>query len=334
MELALQQRERLTNLIKSFRRHRVLVLGDLILDHFVRGTVERISPEAPVPVVVVRQEEWRLGGAANVASNIRSLGGEPLLVGVVSNDEAGERVQHEMENQEMNCSGLLVDLGRPTTVKTRVIAGHQQVCRLDRESATAMSNELYSKALAFIQRQIASTDALLVSDYGKGFINQKLLSAVLPLAQKAEKLIAIDPKNLDYACYRPATVLTPNKKEAEQASGIRISNEQTLHQAAEVILKKTRSENLLITRGEEGMTLFRPTGYTRHIPTFAKEVYDVTGAGDTVIATLALGLAAGGNPEESALLANQAAGLVVGKLGTATVSPEELTAAIRHHSTG
>jgi D-beta-D-heptose 7-phosphate kinase/D-beta-D-heptose 1-phosphate adenosyltransferase len=328
MELSGAIKEKLVGYIRQFREQQVLVLGDIILDQFIWGDVERISPEAPVPVVVVRREEYRLGGAGNVAVNIRALGGRPILVGVISNDPAGEKIQHEMERLTLPNTGLMLDLGRPTIVKTRIIASHQQVCRVDRESLQPMSMELFKKAHQFIQKYLAKTHALLVSDYGKGFINQRLLSNILPMAQRAGKIVAVDPKSRSFAMYRPATILTPNKKEAEAASGIPIHDDQSLKQAAEAILAGTKVENLLITRGEEGMSLFRPTGYSRHIPAFAREVFDVTGAGDTVIATLTLAMCAGANPEEAAILANSAAGIVVGKLGTACVTPDELIQAV------
>ncbi len=328
MELSSAIKEKLVGYIREFREQQVLVLGDIILDQFVWGDVERISPEAPVPVVVVRREEYRLGGAGNVAVNLRTLGGRPVLVGVINNDPAGEKIQHEMERLSLPNTGLMLDLGRPTIMKTRIIASHQQVCRVDRESMQPMSMELFKKAHQFIQKYLARTQALLVSDYGKGFINQRLLSNILPMAQRAGKIVAVDPKSRNFAMYRPATILTPNKKEAEVASGIPIHDEPSLKKAAEAILAGTKVENLLITRGEEGMSLFRPTGYCRHIPAFAREVFDVTGAGDTVIATLTLAMCAGANPEEAAILANSAAGIVVGKLGTASVTPDELIAAI------
>ncbi|MBN2430477.1 MAG: D-glycero-beta-D-manno-heptose-7-phosphate kinase [Acidobacteria bacterium] len=331
MELTEKLKDKLIELIKDFSNRRVLVMGDLILDRFVWGGVSRISPEAPVPVVVVSREEVRLGGAGNVAANIRALGGSPLLVGVISNDEAGEKIEQEMERLAMKTSGLLLDLGRPTTMKTRIIAGHQQVCRVDQEARAPMSEELFDKAGNCLDINLAETDALLVSDYGKGFINRKLLVDVLPKAKKMGKIVAVDPKFQDYRIYSPCTILTPNKKESEFASRLRIRNEQSLKQAAERILKKTQADNLLITRGEDGMSLFRPTGYSRHIPTSAREVFDVTGAGDTVIACMTLAMSAGANPEEAAILANFAAGIVVGKLGTASVTPAELIQVIRRH---
>jgi D-beta-D-heptose 7-phosphate kinase/D-beta-D-heptose 1-phosphate adenosyltransferase len=331
MELTEKIKDKLCGLVKDFQSQNVLVLGDLILDRFVWGGVNRISPEAPVPVVVVNREEIRLGGAGNVAANIRELGGTPLLVGVISNDEAGEKLEQEMERLGLRTSGLLLDLGRPTTMKTRIIAGHQQVCRVDREARVTMSDELFEKACKFLEDSLPQMDSLLVSDYGKGFVTRKLLGEVLPQAKKMGKIVAVDPKFQDYRIYSPCTIMTPNQKESEFASHLRIRGEQTLKQAAERILKKTQADNLLITRGEEGMTLFRPTGYSRHIPTSAREVFDVTGAGDTVIACMSLAMGAGANPEEAAILANFAAGIVVGKLGTASVSPAELIQAVRRH---
>jgi len=331
MELATSQKERLIGIVRACRNRKIMVLGDIILDQFIWGDVERISPEAPVPVVVVRREEFRIGGAGNVAANIKALGGEPLMVGVINTDTSGERIQHEMERLKLSSTGLLIDVGRPTVVKTRIIAAHQQVCRVDRESPAPMSMELFRKAHRFLQTVLPRTEAILVSDYGKGLVNQRLLSNVLPMAQKAGTIVAIDPKFQNFSIYRPATILTPNLKESEFASGVRITDDKTLRQAADIILKKTRAENLLITRGEGGMTLFRPTGYSRHIPTAAREVYDVTGAGDTVIGTLTLAMSTGANPEESAILANIAAGLVVAKLGTATVTPDEMVQAIRQY---
>lgn len=310
--------------IRSFRGKRVLVIGDIILDHFIRGTVERISPEAPVPVVAMRSEEYHLGGAGNVAANIRALGGVPVLLGVIGNDPSGERVIQEMERLKLSSGGVLIDLGKPTVTKTRIIAGHQQVCRVDREVTQPMSVELFKKVVLFVQNHLEEVEAVLVSDYGKGLINEKLLAAVLPTAQRAGRLVAVDPKSRDFSMYTPVTLLTPNKKEAAAAAGIEVRDDRTLRQAAEAVLKKTKAENLVITLGEEGLALFRASGFQRRFPTVAREVFDVTGAGDTVIAVMTLAMAAGVNVEDAAVLANHAAGIVVGKLGTAVVQPEEL----------
>lgn len=310
--------------IRSFRGKRVLVIGDIILDHFIRGAVDRISPEAPVPVVAMRSEEYHLGGAGNVAANIRALGGVPVLLGVIGNDPSGERVVQEMERLKLSSGGVLIDLGKPTITKTRIIAGHQQVCRVDREVTQPMSVELFKKVVLFVQNHLEEVEAVLVSDYGKGLINEKLLAAVLPTAQRAGRLVAVDPKSRDFSMYTPATLLTPNKKEAAAAAGIEVRDDRTLRQAAEAVLKTTHAENLVITLGEEGLALFRASGFHRRFPTVAREVFDVTGAGDTVIAVMTLAMAAGVNVEDAAVLANHAAGIVVGKLGTAVVQPEEL----------
>ena len=284
----------------------MLVLGDIILDQFIWGDVDRISPEAPVPVVLVRREEFRLGGAGNVAANIRALGGRPILVGVINNDTAGELIQHEMDRLTCQLRSVLTWAGRPSSrpgssPTPAGLPGRPGSPPADVDGAVQEVAPVHPEVLARTQR-------VMVSDYGKGFINQRLLSNILPMAQRAGTIVAVDPKNRDFAMYRPATILTPNKKEAEFASGIPIHDEASLKKAAKAILKDTQVENLLITRGEEGMSLFRPTGYWRHIPAFAREVFDVTGAGDTVIATLALAMCAGANPEEAAILANSAAG--------------------------
>lgn len=321
--------EKLTAIVRQFKDKTVVVVGDLILDQFVRGSVERLSPEAPVPVILVGKDENRLGGAGNVAANVRALGGRPVPIGVVGHDASGEKIQSEMERLGISTGGLLMDMGLPTTTKTRIIAGHQQVCRVDRERPFTMSEEMYNKAAIFFRSQLKVADAVVVSDYGKGFISARLLSAILSAAEKAGKIVAVDPKNLDYSAYGPSTVLTPNKREAEHASGVAIRDEKSLRQAAEVILKKAGARHLLVTRGEEGMSLFSENGFHRHIPTFAREVYDVTGAGDTAIAALTLSLCAGADPESAAVLANYAAGVVVGKLGTACVFPGELVHAMK-----
>ncbi len=311
-------------LVRSFRGKRVMILGDIILDQYIRGSVERISPEAPVPVVAMRTENFHLGGAGNVAANIHALGGTPILVGVVGNDASGERVLQEMERMKLPTGGVLIDMGRPTVTKTRIIAGHQQVCRVDRETVLPMTVELFKKVVLFLRNHLAEVDALLVSDYGKGIVEKKLLSAILPVAQQAGRVVTIDPKFQDFSNYRPATLLTPNRKEASAGAGVEIRDDRTLKQAGEALLQKTGAENILITLGEEGMALFQAGGSFRKIPTLSREVYDVTGAGDTVAAVMTLALCAGIDAEPAALMANHAAGVAVSRLGTATVSDEDL----------
>jgi len=320
--------EILLRAIRRFAGKRVLVLGDLILDRFVWGSVSRICPEAPVPVVEINTESTRLGGAANVAANIRSMGGVPVPIGVIGDDTEGRKLREMFRSMNAPTGGLVVDTGRPTSVKTRIIAHHQQVCRTDREDRTPLSGSLQMKAVEKFKKAIKTSDAVIISDYAKGFITRPLLRQVLPKSAAAGKVVCVDPKMMDFTVYSPATVVTPNVSEIAQASGIPISGNRDLARAVKKILQLPGIEHLLVTRGEEGMALFgngfRPT----YIPTVAREVFDVTGAGDTVISTLALGLVSGLSALEAAVLSNIAAGIVVGKLGTASVSTDELAAGI------
>jgi D-glycero-beta-D-manno-heptose-7-phosphate kinase len=315
--------------VRNFRNKRILVFGDLMLDRFIWGAVSRISPEAPVPVVEIKTESTRLGGAANVASNIRSLGGLPVPLGIIGSDFEGDRLREEFRLLGSPVSGLIVDKARPTSIKTRIIAQHQQVCRTDREDRSPLSSGIQSRVAEKFRAALRSADAVIISDYAKGLISPPLLRRTLPQARSARKIVCIDPKMRDFAAYRPATVITPNTAEAEYASGIAITGYQDLLRAGRKILGESGIEHLLVTRGEEGMALFESDSKVVCIPTVAKEVFDVTGAGDTVISTLALSLVSGLSILESAILSNIAAGLVVGKLGTASVTPEELITAIR-----
>jgi len=315
--------------IRNFRKRRVLVFGDLMLDRFVFGSVSRISPEAPVPVVEIKVENTSLGGAANVAANIRSLGGIPIPLGVMGDDSAGKRLREEFRSIGSPIGGLILDKTRPTSVKTRIIAHHQQVCRTDREDRSPLSPAIQSRIIQKFRTALTSVEAVVVSDYAKGLVSPPLLKRTLPLAKSGRKIICIDPKMNDFSAYRPATVITPNTLETERASGIDIAGIRNLERAARKILGKSGIEHLLVTRGEEGMALFENNLTATYIPTVAQEVFDVTGAGDTVISTLTLGLVSGLSILEAAVLSNIAAGIVVGKLGTASVTPEELIEAIR-----
>ncbi len=321
--------ETLIQAVRSFRNKRILVLGDVMLDRFIWGAVSRISPEAPVPVVEIKTESTHLGGAANVASNIRCLGGIPVPIGVIGNDFEGERLRAEFRALGSSTSGLIVDKSRPTSIKTRIVAQHQQVCRTDREDRSPLSSGIQSRVAEKFDAALHSAEAVIVSDYAKGLISPPLLRRMLPKAKSARKVICVDPKMKNFAVYKPATVITPNTTEAEYASGIAISGIRDLLRAGKKILSESGIEHLLVTRGEEGMALFESDKKVTCIPTVAKEVFDVTGAGDTVISTLALGLVSGLSILESAILSNIAAGIVVGKLGTASVNPEELIAAIQ-----
>jgi rfaE bifunctional protein kinase chain/domain len=318
-------RNRLEEILNAFSGKPILILGDLMLDEFIWGKVSRISPEAPVPVVEVVEETYRLGGSANVAANLRGLEGVPIPIGVVGHDAASERFEHLLRKSGIETSGV-IRADRPTTLKTRIIAHNQQVVRADRESKRPVPAELNRDLAALFLEHLPRARAVIISDYDKGVVNRDLLSAVLPKARSAGIPVYLDPKvhHADY--YRPITVITPNQREAELLTATIIDSEEALEDAGEKLLQRFECEYALITRGERGMSLFGASDGSRprHLPTFAREVFDVTGAGDTVIATLALAQAAGATMEEAAVLANQAAGIVVGKVGTATVSRSEL----------
>lgn len=318
-------RGRWARLFKRFRKTQILVVGDLILDEFIWGTVERISPEAPVPVVWVDRESAMPGGAANVASNIRALGGEVRLVGIVGRDPEGERLLKELEAKGISIEEVVRDGGRPTTTKTRVIAHHQQVVRIDRERIHPVAGSVLKRTLKTLQAVLPRVDGVVIEDYGKGLISPQLLKPVVGLAKRFKKVITVDPKEEHFSYYRGVTALTPNKKEASLAAKLPITDQASLWEAGKRILKRLRPEALLITLGEEGMCLFDAQGDgPMKIPTVAKEVFDVSGAGDTVIAAFTLACAAGASFLEAARIANAAAGVVVGKVGVATCSPEEL----------
>ncbi len=320
--------EALVQAVHRFRNRRILVVGDVMLDRFIWGSVSRISPEAPVPVVEVRRESVCLGGAANVAANIRSLGGKPVPLGIIGDDHEGRRLRDEIHALGAPLSGLIVDRRRSTSVKTRIIAHHQQVCRTDREDVSPISSDLQRRVMGQFRAFLTKVQAVIVSDYAKGLLVPSVLHEMLAAARSANKIVCVDPKLRNLAVYRPATVITPNTLEAEHSAGMSITGKRDLVRAGKKILTQTRVPHLLVTRGEEGMALFEGRARVTHIPTVAQEVFDVTGAGDTVISTLALGLVAGLSILESAVLANIAAGLVVGKLGTATITPEELISRI------
>lgn len=321
--------EVLVRAVQRFRSKRILVVGDVMLDRFIWGSVSRISPEAPVPVVEIRRESTCLGGAANVSANIRSLGGKAVPIGILGDDYEGRRLKEEFRALGAPLGGLIVDGDRATSVKTRIIAHHQQVCRTDREDKFPISAEIQKRILKQFLGFLEKAHAVIISDYAKGLLSPSILREMLPEAKSAKKIVCIDPKFRNLAVYRPATVITPNTLEAEHASGVHIANKRDLVRAGRKILRQTGIQHLLVTRGEEGMALFEGHSRVTYIPTVAQEVFDVTGAGDTVISTLSLGLVAGLSMLEAAILSNIAAGIVVGKLGTASVTPDELIARIR-----
>lgn len=303
---------------------RALVIGDLMLDEYLWGKAERISPEAPVQVVDVQSEDIRLGGAGNVVNNLVTLGCRVAVCSVIGNDDNGSLLHNIFTGMGVETAALFTEPVRRTGKKTRVIAAHQQIVRIDRESREQISAESEEAIIAFLERECGSFQVLVVSDYLKGVLTVRVLQTIISVARSAGIPVVIDPKGSDYGKYRGATIITPNRKEAEQAARLPIVDEASLQAAATLLLGELQLDALLITRSEAGMSLFRGHGETLHIPTVAREVYDVTGAGDTVLAVLSLGLASGLPLEDAALLANAAAGIAVGKLGTSTVTPAEI----------
>lgn len=307
-----------------------MVIGDLMVDEYIWGNVSRVSPEAPVPVVSVTSESLRLGGAGNVVNNIHTLGGKVLLAGIVGNDEMGRKVIHDLHKMGLETKGVIVEPERVTTVKTRIIAQHQQVVRYDREITRPIHPENIQQILSLLEGGINELDAVLVSDYGKGVICEPLMERVRSLTQRAGKILAVDPKVKNFPLFREVTIITPNHYEAAEATGRWIMSEEDLMTVGRTLLQRLQVQSVLITRGEKVMTLFQHNGEVIHIHTMAKEVYDVTGAGDTVISVLTLAMASGATAKEAAILSNIAAGIVVGEIGTATIKASELEDAVRN----
>ncbi|MCX5678407.1 MAG: D-glycero-beta-D-manno-heptose-7-phosphate kinase [Candidatus Omnitrophica bacterium] len=315
--------------IANFKKSSVLVIGDLMLDEFIWGEVTRISPEAPVPVVWVKKESFMPGGASNVANNLRSLGADVHLVGVVGDDENGAILKGELEQKGIRTAGIVTDDSRPTILKTRVVAHHQQVVRIDKENKDRLKDTVIDKMSAHIKGMIKNVDAVIVEDYAKGVITPALLKKIIPLARHNKKIIAVDPKEEHFKYYKGISVITPNNHEASKAVGFEIKDDATLRKAGAKLLSKLGCRIVLITLGENGMAVFQKNKPMEQIPTVAQEVFDVSGAGDTVIASYALSLAAGADPIVAAHISNCAAGIVVGKVGIAVVSPDELLERIR-----
>jgi len=324
----------LRKILSGFSKVNVLVIGDIMMDRFIWGKVSRISPEAPVPVVVVEKETFLLGGAANVVNNVHALGGKVALCGVVGDDEMGQRIIKELTEMGIGINGVFVEQGRQTTVKTRIVAHQQQLVRIDRETTDPTKGFTLRNLLEFLELNIRGFDVIILSDYGKGLLTRKSIRIAIRRAREAKKFILADPKQKNFFFYKGTTVVTPNTAEASVAVGIPITDLSSLKKVGKVLLKKLRCDVLVITRGEEGMALFEPNQEPVLVPTVGKEVFDVTGAGDTVIGTMALALGTGVGVVDAARLANYAAGIVVGKVGTATVNPQELLRVIKEDPKG
>ncbi|MDD3345412.1 MAG: D-glycero-beta-D-manno-heptose-7-phosphate kinase [Candidatus Omnitrophica bacterium] len=335
----------LKKIISKFHKARIMVVGDLILDQYIWGDVDRVSPEAPVPVVCARRRRYVPGGAANVAHNISALGAKVSLCGVLGSreDPATQMFRREAGKLGIDTKGVIFEEDRKTTLKTRIIAGHQQVVRVDWEDVHAISGRVKKKLTGYFENSIKNFDAVIVEDYGKGLLDRELTRFIIKTAREHGKIVNVDPKENNFDCYKYATCITPNRKEAQNAirylkmndrgNMFRIYKESLLMdsdvvKAGEVILDYLHLDSFLITLGESGMWLFEKGG-NKYIPTVAQEVFDVSGAGDTVISTFTLALCAGASKLEAAHIANFAAGIVVGKLGTAVTDTRELSERIR-----
>lgn len=314
--------------IDGFSSARVLVVGDIILDEYVWGEVSRISPEAPVPVVEVRNETRLLGGAANVVNNMVSLGARPVLCGVVGDDEEGRLVLERISEMGLSGAGIAVEPGRPTTRKTRIVAHNQQVVRFDREVRRQITQRSVRMILRTVRECGSDLDAVVVSDYGKGVVSGSLMASLLAVAEELKIPVAVDPKPPNFPFYKGAFVITPNHHEAAAFCGFGVSDPKGLLKAGKKMLRDLNCSAVLITRGKDGMSLFERGGRVTHVPTVAKKVFDVTGAGDTAISVFSLGLARGLDLPSAALISNYAAGIVVGEVGTTTVKAGELKAAV------
>jgi D-glycero-beta-D-manno-heptose-7-phosphate kinase len=317
---------RARELVARFPAASVLIVGDVMLDQFVIGSVSRISPEAPVPVVEHDHDEYRIGGAGNVAANVRALGSGVELVGLIGEDRSAELLRQELTRRQIGCNGLVADPSRPTTTKQRIVTTrNQQVARVDYEDDTEAAGALEARIITQAVAQLDHVNIVIVSDYLKGVVTHGLVSALVENARARRVPVLVDPKIPHLAYYAGTTLVTPNHHEAEMATHLRIRTDDDARRAGHVFVERAQCNGVLITRGEHGMSLVDPSGEA-HYPAVAREVADVTGAGDTVIATLALAVAAGASLAEAAQLANQAAGIVVRRFGPATVTPEELLA--------
>lgn len=320
---------RLLGLVGRFPRARILVTGDFMLDQFIWGTVNRISPEAPVPVVRMTTEEFRPGGAGNVVSNIRALGSHAAACGVVGRDAAARELLRVLRSTGVEVGGMIAASAVVTTRKTRIVAHQQQVVRVDREVPGSLDGRITERLVRYVLDNLDQHSGLIVSDYGKGAVSARLLEALSERHARDPFLWIVDPKRPNFARYRGASLVKPNIEEASVASGVEITDLRSLCDAGSRLLEMWASEAILISRGEDGMSLFKRSGGARHFPTAARQVYDVTGAGDTAVAACALALAAGATLEEAAVMANIAAGVAVARVGTAAVTASELREAIK-----
>ncbi len=320
--------------VEQFRGKKIAIIGDLMLDRYIWGSVVRISPEAPVPVVEVESESDSFGGAANVANNVRALGALAIPLGVIGRDAAGNRLLQLARESGFPTDGIVVDDGRPTTTKTRVIAHNQHVVRVDRERKDDISPDTAEKLLQFLQGILPELDAIVLEDYNKGLLTQYLVREAIALARERDLCITVDPKFHHFFDYQHVTVFKPNRKETEEALGMKFADMKDIREAAQMLKKRLQCQNVLITLGEQGMLLLADDHQFHTIPTRARKVHDVSGAGDTVIGTLTTALASGASILEASVLANYAAGVVVGEVGAVPITPDKLIESIRFYASG
>jgi len=316
--------KKLNALKKKFYNKKIAVVGDMMLDCYYWGEVSRISPEAPVPVVAVDNEFSRFGGAMNVAHNILTLGGIPLPIGVIGNDYNGKVLRSLMAELKINDSFIIVDKERPTTTKTRVIAHNQHVVRIDKEDLTPINSKIENKIIDVLKKNIKNIDAIILEDYNKGVLTSRLIEEIINLANESKKIITVDPKFNNFFSYKNVTVFKPNRKETEDVLGIKIKTPKDVTNAGNTLMEKLKAKYVLLTLGEEGVALFENGKSERKIPTKARKVADVSGAGDTVISTLTIALAAGADIYDAAYLANFAGGLVCEEVGIVPISIDKL----------
>jgi len=306
------------------QRPKVLVIGDLILDEYLWGGMTRISPEAPVPILEAKSENLSMGGAANVANNLAALGCDVYLIGAIGQDEKGDRLLELIQGKGIHTEGIFRFVHRPTTSKMRIIAHNQQILRIDKEDNRPITEETEKKIIQFTNQILPEMDGVICSDYRKGVLTEKVVKNLMHRAQNSKKIVIVDPKSADFSLYKGATVLTPNQNEVERSVPIKVNSAEDLERAAEYLLTLTRGEALLVTRGKDGMTLYQNKKQPVDIDTVAKEVYDVTGAGDTVVSVFGMAVFSGFNFHDAAWLSNMAGSIVVGKVGTAVVTLNEI----------
>ena len=314
------------DLIKKIWRKKVIVLGDMMLDSYQWGRVDRISPEAPVPIIAINKEEYRLGGAANVALNLTALGAEAYPIGVVGNGANAKTMRKLFKESKLDTDGLIQDKGRKTTIKTRILAVNQQIVRIDIEDSFWISEDIENEILGKITAQIKTADLMIIEDYNKGLLSERLIAETLKLCKEYKVPVAVDPKQKNFFAYQEVDIFKPNYLELQNNLGVKFESEDDFLEGATKSLDLLKCKYLVVTHGAKGMYIFSKDSCALHLPTYAREVYDVSGAGDTVISALALAYSAGATIKQAASFANHAAAVVCGKLGTATASSQEILA--------